>query len=60
MSNAKKQRQIIVIYDNLEMNLSSWSKHLGVPYDTLRIRYKRGWRGVDLLRSARPYKKSRS
>lgn len=60
MSKVKKQRQIIIISNDLEMNLSSWSKYLGISYDTLRLRYRRGWRGDDLLRKPRPYKKSNS
>jgi hypothetical protein len=46
---------IIVSHDGYTMNLKEWADFLKVPYDTLRMRYKRGKRGDDLFQQVRSY-----
>lgn len=48
---------VIIEHDGLSMNLKEWSKYLGLPFDTLRMRYRRGLRGDELFKQARPYQK---
>jgi len=46
---------IVISHDGHTMNLREWATFLQVPYDTLRMRYKRGKRGDDLFEQVRSY-----
>ena len=44
------QAQEIITHDGYSYNLKGWSKFLGIPYDTLRMRYRRGLHGDELFK----------
>lgn len=46
---------VVVTHDGITKNLREWAIYLGIPYDTLRVRYKRGKRGDDLFQELRNY-----
>jgi len=39
----------LVTHEGITQPLSKWAKQLGIPYNTLKSRYNRGWRGDQLL-----------
>ena len=45
---------VLVTHDNKTLDLKQWASILGIDYDTLRRRYKRGKRGEDLFCSYVP------
>lgn len=47
------QAREIITHDGYSYSLRSWSKFLGIPYDTLRMRYRRGLRGDELFKEVR-------
>lgn len=51
---------LAITHDGITKSLEEWSAYLNIPFDTLRMRYKRGLRGDELFKQVRRYKKSRS
>lgn len=49
-----------ITHDGLTKTLRGWSVYLEIPYDTLRMRYRRGLRGDELFKQVRPYDPSGS
>ena len=45
----------IITHDGYSYTLRQWSKFLDVPYDTLRMRYRRGLTGDELFKQVRAY-----
>ena len=47
----------IIEHDGYAFTLRQWVEFLGgaIPYDTLRMRYRRGLRGDELFKQTRPY-----
>ena len=56
----ESQAADLITHDGLTKNLRGWSKYLGIPYDTLRMRYRRGLLGDELFKQVRPYEPSGS
>ena len=52
------QTSDIITHDGLSKTLREWSIYLSIPYDTLRMRYRRGLRGDELFKQMQPYSKS--
>lgn len=44
-------------YDGEKLSLQAWAEKIGVPYQTIWIRHKRGWRGKKLLGALGPTSK---
>jgi hypothetical protein len=47
----------IITHDGISKTLRQWSVYLGLPYDTLRMRYRRGLRGDELFKQKQHYEK---
>lgn len=47
----------VIEHDGHALTLKQWVEFLGgaIPYDTLRMRYRRGLRGDELFKQVRPY-----
>lgn len=47
----------VIEHDGYAFTLKQWVKFLegAIPYDTLRMRYRRGLRGDELFKQVRPY-----
>jgi hypothetical protein len=54
----KSQSTDIITHDALSKTLRQWSIYLEIPYDTLRMRYRRGLKGDELFKQKQPYEKS--
>ena len=54
----KSQSSDIITHDGLSKTLRQWSVYLEIPYDTLRMRYRRGLTGDELFKQKQPYDKS--
>lgn len=46
-----------ITHDGITKTIEEWSAYLGIPYDTLRMRYARGLRGDELFKQVRRYRK---
>lgn len=51
----QSQASDIIEHDGHALTLRGWSKFLAIPYDTLRMRYRRGLRGDELFKQVRNY-----
>lgn len=51
----QSQASDLITHDGRTNTLRGWSKFLGIPYDTLRMRYRRGLRGDELFKQVRNY-----
>lgn len=54
----KSQSTDIITHDGLSKTLRQWSVYLEIPYDTLRMRYRRGLTGDELFKQKQHYEKS--
>jgi hypothetical protein len=52
------QSSDIITHDGLSKTLRQWSIYLEIPYDTLRMRYRRGLQGDELFKQKQNYEKS--
>lgn len=46
---------VVVEYRGVKKSLREWCAELGLEYQTVRMRYRRGVMGAELFREVRPY-----
>ena len=51
----QSQASDLITHDGHTYTLRGWAKFLGIPYDTLRMRYRRGLLGDELFKQVRNY-----
>lgn len=39
-----------VTFEGVTLSIAAWSKHLGVPYQTIKARFRKGWTPRDVLK----------
>ena len=47
----------MIDHDGYSFTLRQWAEFLSIPYDTLRMRYRRGLKGDELFKQVRPIRK---
>ncbi len=51
----QSQASDLIEHDGYAYTLRQWADFLVIPYDTLRMRYRRGLRGDELFKQVRNY-----
>lgn len=46
------RRNVKLEFDGQALTIAQWSKKTGIPYDTIRARYRYGWPTEEILRTA--------
>jgi DNA-directed RNA polymerase specialized sigma24 family protein len=52
----KSEAHEVITHDGYSYTLRDWAEFLDIPYDTLRMRYRRGLIGDELFKQVRGYR----